>query len=112
MYVLTSTGHVGNGLSINNTETGSSVILDKSEPEIYTILEGMGYTFTDSTSEKYLNLHDELSIEVTKEIADQLAQTALKIRKPKRMKREQQEIKHEEEVEEVEITAMELLFAD
>lgn len=108
MFVLTSAGRTGS-LTINNTETGSSVILDRRETEIYTILEGIGYTFIDRDSEKYLDLYDEIAIEVTKEVAEQLAQTTLAIRKPKRIKREQPETKYEEEVE---VTAMELLFAD
>lgn len=86
MYQLIKEAGYNSNVTIINTESGSSVIVGRLTTPILKTLEAAGFTI-DSDKPDHLVLKDRWKLALPKDTADELAKTAMAMRKPPKRKK-------------------------
>lgn len=89
MYkLLKEAGSYTSNVTLINTDTGNAIILGRLSTTILDLIKKDGYTI-DSEAPEHLSMRDRWELKISKEVAEELAKTAMPMRRPpKRPKKE------------------------
>lgn len=89
MYkLLKEAGSYTSNVTLINTDTGNAIILGRLSTTILDLIKRDGYTI-DSEVPDHLSMRDRWELKISKEVAEELAKTAMPMRRPpKRPKKE------------------------
>lgn len=89
MYkLLKEAGSYTSNVTLINTDTGNAIILGRLSTAILDLIKKDGYTI-DSEAPEHLSMRDRWELKISKDVAEELAKTAMPMRRPpKRPKKE------------------------
>lgn len=101
LYRVVKDKGVGANITLMNMDTGATLMIGRASVEIFHILEEAGYTF--GREDKDIKVNEPWSLDVDSTIAKMLQETAFKMRKPNRIKRDIPEKKTNKEIDAMDV---------
>lgn len=84
MYkLLKEAGSYTSNVTLINTDNGNAIILGRLSTAILDLIKKDGYTI-DSEAPEHLSMRDRWELKISKEVAEELAKTAMPMRRPPR----------------------------
>lgn len=99
MYkLLKEAGSYTSNVTLINTDTGNAIILGRLSTTILDLIKKDGYTI-DSEAPEHLSMRDRWELKISKEVAEELAKTAMPMRRPPKRPKKEKVIISSREVE-------------
>lgn len=99
MYkLLKEAGSYTSNVTLINTDNGNAIILGRLSTTILDLIKKDGYTI-DSEAPDRLSMRDRWELKISKEVAEELAKTAMPMRRPPRRPKKEKVIIPSREVE-------------
>ena len=110
MYAVRKARGSGAVITIVNTDRDSSVIIGPPNMSILDVLSKEGYSTSTPDPKKHIELREEWDIEVTEELANELARKALSMKRPPRRAKTERDAKRSSHDSKTPVDLFDLVF--